>query len=270
MRQLTFLVVLVGCNAGEPERQAVTPSAAPTTSDLVCPPSTPSGLRGKDPKDGGYLALSDDAAVDALSAAIKAGAVFHETNDTQKRFDALQGAMSDMRPEIQSCLRTADGAKPETQYELVLTMTGDSAGSHVIGTSVKRVDGVNADHTPLLAKTDAEACVAKLFARLALPPGNGLAEYHTFIRYDFCMPTATMALATVGVYADAYRRWSADHRGTACPAALSDLNSYARRTNTDDPWSQPYVMRCSANAFEVLSAGPDRRLGTADDLTSRR
>lgn len=267
MRQFAILVVLVGCTAGAPERQAAAPKTAPKSADLVCPSSEPSGLRGRDPKDGGYLVLRDDAAVDALS---KAGSVDRGRTDDQRRFDALSAAMSDMRAELKTCFRAADNPRPETQYEVVLTLTGDSAGSRVIGTSVKRVDGVNPDHTPVLAKTDAEACVARLFAKLALPPGNGLGESHTFVRSDFCMPTVGIASATVGVYADAYRRWSADHRGTTCPAALADLNSYARRTSIDDPWSQPYVMRCSADAFEVLSAGPDRRIGTADDLTSRR
>jgi hypothetical protein len=32
----------------------------------------------------------------------------------------------------------------------------------------------------------------------------------------------------------------------------------------------PYVMRCDASGFQVLSAGPDRTLGTADDLETHR
>lgn len=268
MRQLAALLVLVACNAGEPERQAAAPPATVSSPDLVCPSPTPSGLRGKDPKSGGYLVLSDDAAVDALSAAIQAGSADREKQHGEARFDALDAAMRDMRLEIQTCLQTADSPKGETQYELVVTVAGNSAGSHVTGTSVQRVDGVNKDNTPALAKTDAQACIAKLFARLALPPGDRTGALHTIVRADFCMRKWTIALATASAYADAYRRWGYDHRGTTCPAALSDLDSYARRTNTNDPWSRPYVMRCSATGFDVLSAGPDGRLGTADDLTS--
>jgi len=31
-----------------------------------------------------------------------------------------------------------------------------------------------------------------------------------------------------------------------------------------------YIMRCDASGFEVISGGPDRSAGTADDLSSHR
>jgi len=234
------MVVLVACGGPAPERPGRVAATA-GTPDLICS-SPPSGLRGKDPKNGGI----------------------------EPRFAALQGAMHDLKSEIQACLRAADSPSPETQYELVMAVTGDATGSRVTSTSVKRVDGADADRTPVLANTNAEGCVAKLFARLALPPGDGYAEEHTIVRYDFCMPAVAIAQGTVGAYADAYRRWSADHRGTPCPTALSDLEGYAGGASTQDPWARPYVVRCSPSAFEVLSSGPDRQFGTADDLSSRR
>lgn len=36
--------------------------------------------------------------------------------------------------------------------------------------------------------------------------------------------------------------------------------------STNDPWGQPYVIMCPYDAPEVLSAGPDGRYGTNDDL----
>lgn len=36
-----------------------------------------------------------------------------------------------------------------------------------------------------------------------------------------------------------------------------------------DPWGTPYSLRSAGGRFRVLSAGPDRRRGTADDIVSR-
>jgi len=268
--RLAVAVVLVGCTSQQPARQAVVPSASPSPPDLICPPSTLSALRGKDPNDGGYRVLQDDAAVEALNAAIKAREADVAPEDGHRRFDAVEAALHDMRSEVQACWRDADHPTPETQYELVLTIYGDAAGSTVMGTTVKRVEGASADGAAVLADTNAEACVARLFARLALPPGRRLATSHWIVRSDFCTTPTALAFGTMSAYADAYRRWRDDHRGVSCPMALSDLNSYARRTSADDPWSRSYVMHCSANGFEIVSAGPDRELGTADDLSLRR
>jgi hypothetical protein len=264
MRLLGIVVALVGCTAREPVRQAVVSTASKSPPDLICPASTVSALRGKDPKDGGYRVLQDDAAVDALNAAIKARASDPTPKDDNPRVEALHAAMHDMQSELQACWRDADHPTPETQYQLVLTIFGDAAGSTVTETSVKRIAGT------AVVETNARSCVARQFARVALPPGGGAGELHMVVRSDFCTTPTQLARGTIAAYVDAFRRWGDDHRGTRCPMALADLDPYARRTNTDDPWSRSYVMRCSSDAFEVLSAGPDRELGTADDLTSRR
>jgi len=236
-----MVVVLAGCTA-QPARPAVVASASQNPPDLICPAPTVPAPRATAPA----------------------------ANEEERRFDALQAAIHDMHSELQACWRDADHPTPETQYELVLSIFGDAAGSTVTETSVKRIAGANADSSVLLADTTAEPCIAKRLARVALPPGNGAAGIHMVVRSDFCTTPIAIAVGTIGAYVDAFRRWGYDHRETRCPTALADLDAYARRANTDDPWSRPYVMRCSADAFEVLSAGPDRQLGTADDLTSRR
>ena len=42
--------------------------------------------------------------------------------------------------------------------------------------------------------------------------------------------------------------------------------------NTFDPWDTPYYRTCitDAETIRVVSAGPDQRFGTSDDITSDR
>ncbi len=46
------------------------------------------------------------------------------------------------------------------------------------------------------------------------------------------------------------------------PDAVSPAGEYL------DPWRHPFVFRVSGDDYLVLSAGPDGRLGTADDISS--
>lgn len=74
-------------------------------------------------------------------------------------------------------------------------------------------------------------------------------------------------------YADhAYPAWRAAHPGQICPRRLRELPPPPRARHLLDPWGSPYLMACAVWSHDgrpvavVRSAGPDRRLGTHDDL----
>jgi hypothetical protein len=86
-----------------------------------------------------------------------------------------------------------------------------------------------------------------------------------------------VAEATAKKYAyEAYTQWSM-RTGRHCPSDLVDLNAYMNNQDTEDPWGREYRMRCRpptlarrASGIVVVSAGPDRRFGTDDDISSDR
>jgi hypothetical protein len=72
---------------------------------------------------------------------------------------------------------------------------------------------------------------------------------------------------------EAYGQWAGQNPSKACPDALSELTPYLDRPDLSDPWGNPYEMKCDpgakgAGVFRVLSAGPDGKIGTDDDLAS--
>lgn len=78
-------------------------------------------------------------------------------------------------------------------------------------------------------------------------------------------------LATIAFYVDdAYPRWRSA-TGRVCPP---DLRTLAPDHATRDPWGNELVMACTTlvesrtPTLLVRSAGPDKRLGTLDDLDS--
>lgn len=82
------------------------------------------------------------------------------------------------------------------------------------------------------------------------------------------------ATATIRYYVDeAYPLWRATHRGAVCPAHLNVFPTPAG--GEVDPWGGAYVLACTTWAVSgeptilVRSAGPDRVLGTHDDLDQR-
>lgn len=91
----------------------------------------------------------------------------------------------------------------------------------------------------------------------------------TTVRQDYCTPTAAIAMNATHSYVEAYMTWWRAHGDRVCPSGLSELDGYGRDQGKD-PWHQPYVMRCDPSGFEVISGGPDRRVGTTDDLASHR
>jgi hypothetical protein len=82
------------------------------------------------------------------------------------------------------------------------------------------------------------------------------------------------AKATIRYYVDeAYPLWRATHAGAVCPP---HLNVFPTPAGGDvDPWGGAYVLTCTKWGYSgeptirVRSAGPDRVLGTQDDIDPR-
>jgi hypothetical protein len=63
--------------------------------------------------------------------------------------------------------------------------------------------------------------------------------------------------------------WRSNHSG-ACPTPLrlKQDKELSEASDIDDPWGEPFQIRCDGGAVTALSFGPDRVEGTADDITS--
>jgi hypothetical protein len=266
MRRAAFLVVLLGCHHAAPPAPVV--AHEDVVPELSCPPPTgPSKLRGVDPRQGGYLVGQSDADLERWRAAMASGTAEVKGDAT---IQAMWAAFDDLKPEIQRCMIAADGTHPELHYELRSGEYSNSVATLITGVSVRRIDGVNSDHTPKLAPTAAEPCVRDLLTHVVLPSGTGgIGEGMTLVRQDFCTPTVEIAMRATRSYVDAFMTWWHEHPSQTCPSGLADLQGYGREDGKD-PWHRPYEMRCDATGFEVVSGGPDRRIGTADDLASHR
>ena len=92
----------------------------------------------------------------------------------------------------------------------------------------------------------------------------------------FCSGTkaSTTRIALQQIADEAFPMWSVD-QGRNCPRALSELNKYRNSKSTADGWGTEIRMLCksdvpraAAHGFAVLSAGPDRKFGTSDDIRS--
>lgn len=262
-----MLVLVFGCHH-EPTPVMAHEDVVP---ELTCPPQpAPSKLRGVEPQQGGYRIVDDDAELERVRAAMRQGNPSVADDADGREMLAMFAALDELRPAMTRCMSEADGAHPELQYELRSALAGNSVATMITGVSVKRIDGANRDGTPVLAPTTAEACVSRLLTRLVLPPSSGgFGESMTIVRQDFCTPTVAIARRATRSYVDAYMTWWRAHPSQTCPAGLAELQGYGRDEGKD-PWHQPYVMRCDASGFEVISRGPDRRIGTADDLASHR
>jgi len=68
-----------------------------------------------------------------------------------------------------------------------------------------------------------------------------------------------------------YQMWTHDHDGS-CPERIEDLAKYEGKKELKDPWGSPYTMRCEGLPedvpFGIVSAGPDKKEGTPDDINS--
>jgi hypothetical protein len=77
-------------------------------------------------------------------------------------------------------------------------------------------------------------------------------------------PSAELA-ARMTALLNSFAAWARDHAGAACPkpAALGTVK---------DPWGNPLLITCTAQPADqivgAISAGPDGKLGTSDDIGS--
>ena len=73
---------------------------------------------------------------------------------------------------------------------------------------------------------------------------------------------------------EAFPAWSMAHPQAMCPERLADLADYANGRDANDAWGTPIKMMCGASLppgahhIALVSAGPDGKEGTDDDLRS--
>lgn len=60
--------------------------------------------------------------------------------------------------------------------------------------------------------------------------------------------------------------WRMNHGHCPTFEELRREKELAASAETNDAWGTPYVIVCAGDATFVFSAGPDQRLGTADDI----
>lgn len=68
---------------------------------------------------------------------------------------------------------------------------------------------------------------------------------------------------------NAANRWRATHPGDQCPtiSQLVQDKEIDSASKTDDPWGSAYKVVCTEDDVSVFSPGPDKREGTADDIS---
>ncbi len=65
--------------------------------------------------------------------------------------------------------------------------------------------------------------------------------------------------------------WKLSHPGEECPtvARLRADKIVDKESNTADPWGSPYSIVCTEDDdITVISAGPDKKIGTPDDIVA--
>lgn len=63
-------------------------------------------------------------------------------------------------------------------------------------------------------------------------------------------------------------KFRVDHPGDSCPTVetLRDKKELSAASKITDPWDTPYKIICTDEDVYVLSAGPDKKEGTNDDI----
>jgi general secretion pathway protein G len=66
----------------------------------------------------------------------------------------------------------------------------------------------------------------------------------------------------------AAEKYRVDHPGDQCPTVelLREKNELSKASKITDPWDTPYKILCGDEDVAVLSFGPDKKEGTADDI----
>jgi general secretion pathway protein G len=82
---------------------------------------------------------------------------------------------------------------------------------------------------------------------------------------DAQVSTATNGARTVR---QAIQQWQAANNELGCPtiSQLIQEKLLDRGSNTSDPWGGEYKASCDDDEVVVTSAGPDKKLGTVDDI----
>jgi len=95
--------------------------------------------------------------------------------------------------------------------------------------------------------------------------GGGVAAF-ALPKYQDAMKT--QAKTGARVVRTAIQQWQAANNETSCPtmSQLIHEKHLDSGTNTNDPWGQPYELRCSDDEVTVVSAGPDKKKSTKDDI----
>jgi general secretion pathway protein G len=67
----------------------------------------------------------------------------------------------------------------------------------------------------------------------------------------------------------AIQQWQAANSESTCPSIsqLVQEKHIDPGQSTNDPWAQPYTFVCSDDDVTVVSAGPDKKKGTKDDIS---
>ncbi len=72
----------------------------------------------------------------------------------------------------------------------------------------------------------------------------------------------------------AFPAWAMAHPQAMCPEQIADLTEYANGRDANDAWGNPIKLMCGAQLppgarhIALVSAGPDGKEGTDDDLKS--
>lgn len=66
----------------------------------------------------------------------------------------------------------------------------------------------------------------------------------------------------------AAEKYRVDHPGEPCPTVelLREKKELSAASKITDPWDTPYKILCGDDDIAVLSMGPDKKEGTADDI----
>jgi general secretion pathway protein G len=70
------------------------------------------------------------------------------------------------------------------------------------------------------------------------------------------------------VIRSAIQDWQRVNNESTCPtiSQLVQEKNIDSATNTDDPWGEAYILTCTDDDVIVMSKGPDKKKGTADDI----
>lgn len=121
--------------------------------------------------------------------------------------------------------------------------------------------------SPARRRRATQAVVMRAVSVLAFLPAAVLAK-------QALAPPATTGAhvgALVRGYAfEAFPRWAIEHHEERCPASIDELSPYLSRAHALDAWGTALALDCGEGirGAVIRSAGPDRRFGTADDVTS--